>query len=74
MKLTTRFLTRATRLAAKSQEMQNNLTEAFRERYGVTYSDVDCDFLIEALDYNGGDLLTLEECDLHMKECGYLPT
>ena len=71
MALTTKMLTRATKLAAKSMEMQSALTDAFNERYGATYSDVDCDFLIEALDYGGGVGLTLEEVDRRMAECGH---
>lgn len=72
-KLTTSLLTRASRLAAKAQEMQSVLTDAFHERYGVSYSDVDCDSLIDALDYQGQESLTLAEADKLMTEAGHPP-
>lgn len=72
-RLTTRLLRRAARLAAQSAIIQGELTDAFRERYGVTYSDVDCDRLIDILDYHGGDDLTVRDCDEAMAACGVFP-
>ena len=71
-KLTQSLLSKASALAEKKMKIQHDLTNAFIERYGVTYSDVDCDSIIEVLDYAGGDI-TLEECDQEMTRCGYPP-
>lgn len=71
-KLTNRMLTKAGRLAEEMQGVQQSLTEAFRHRYGVTYSDVDADEIIDVLDYQGGKL-TVEDCDRIMTAAGYPP-
>lgn len=71
--LTSRLLRRAARLAEQSSIVQGQLTDAFRQRYGVTYSDVDCDRLIDILDYHGADNLTVRECDEAMAACGVFP-
>lgn len=70
--LNTRLLRQAAALAARAQAMQQKLTEAFEERYGTTYSAVDCDELIDVLDYAGGDI-DLAFCDRAMTEAGYPP-
>lgn len=70
MKLTSALLRKATRVAADSAAVQRQLTEAFQERYGVTYSDVDADPIIDALDYGTGRLSSLAECDRIMAEHG----
>ena len=62
-KLTNRLLKRACRIAVEASKVQAELTEAFNERYGCTYSDVDADHLIDALDY-GGATVTVEDCDM----------
>lgn len=72
-KLTNRMLAKANRIAGEAHEMAGILTEAFVERYGVTYSDVDADSIIDALDYGNATGVTLEECDDIMTECGYPP-
>lgn len=72
IKLTNRLLKKAARLSAEFQEIQSQLTDAFNERYGVTYSDVDADAIIDTLDYGGGDL-TVEECDNIMAATGNPP-
>lgn len=71
-KLTDRLLKRAARAAERKQEYQALLTEAFIERYGVTYSDVDADEIIDVLDYHGGDI-DLDTCDRVMSGLGYPP-
>lgn len=71
-KLTQRLLNHAASLAEKQAWAQSKLTEAFQARYGVTYSDVDADEIIDILDYNGGHI-TLDECDRIMSEKGYPP-
>lgn len=72
MKLTTQLLNRAAQLAAKKSRIQRQLTEAFVERYGVTYSEIDNDSLIDTLDYHGG-VISLAECDRLMTEAGHPP-
>lgn len=68
-RLTNALLRRAARSAARQMAIQQELTEAFRARYGTTYSDVDADAIIDVLDFGGGDL-TVAECDAIMAECG----
>jgi len=69
-KLSASLLRRAARASAQAMAVQHELTAAFRDRYGVTYSDVDCDALIDILDYAGGAGLTVAECDRLMAASG----
>lgn len=69
-KLTTKLLQRAADIAEKKASIQKELTKAFNERYGATYSDANCDYLIDTLDYIGGTI-SLKECDVQMNACGY---
>lgn len=71
-KLTNRLLAKAGRLASEMQAIQQRLTAAFTDRYGVTYSDADADSIIDVLDYSGGSL-TVEECDQIMTDAGHPP-
>ncbi len=68
-KLTTALLQRAAAHAARGAVLQGQLTRAFNLRYGTTYSDVDCDELIDILDYEGGHL-TLAIADRAMEASG----
>lgn len=72
-RLTSALLDRAHRAAVRNAEMASLVTEAMRQRYGCTHSDVDCDDLIEALDYGSGNAPTLTECDRLMAACGVVP-
>lgn len=69
-KLTTALLTKAARIATKKSALSHELTEAFEHRYGISYNDVDCDWLIDTLDYGGHGYLTLAECDEQMTMTG----
>lgn len=71
-KLTTKLLQQAANITSRHMAMQHKLSEAFIERYGVTYSDADCDDLIEVLDYQGGEM-TLKHADEQMTAAGYPP-
>lgn len=71
--LTLKLLKKASHHAAKSQSIRGQLDEAFNARYGATYSDADCDILIDTLDYLGGFNLTLKEVDAEMTRVGYPP-
>lgn len=65
------LLRRATRIAREFSEVQGELTEAFNERYGCTYSDIDADQLIDTLDY--GTCLqppTVAQVDIEMRNSG----
>jgi len=74
IKLTTAMLSRASRLAKEATKMSSTLTKAFVERYGVEYSEVDCDWLIDDLDYGmGNGHLTLEQADKWMTDAGHPP-
>ena len=70
--LTTRVLQQLAKIAEKYNQLSIKVGEMFQERYGVTYSDVDCDEIIDILDYNGGSI-TLEEADRYMTAAGYPP-
>lgn len=72
-KLTNRLINKAAQIAGEAHAMAGVLTEAFMERYGVTYSDVDADSIIDVLDYGVSSGLTLEQCDDIMTEAGYPP-
>lgn len=74
--LTADLLRRANAAAAKAHEYNRRLTAAFNARYGQTYSDCDCDPLIDVLDYGftGASDLTVAECDRLMAESGVFPT
>jgi hypothetical protein len=63
------LLKRASRIAREHSDVQQELTKAFNERYGTTYSDVDCDELIDILDY-GGFAPTVANADEAMAKCG----
>lgn len=68
-KLTQRLLNRAAAAAKRHNDMSQEITAAFLERYGQTHSDVDADFIIDVLDCNGG-AITVAECDREMANCG----
>lgn len=65
------LLRRAQRLSKEVSAVQAELTAAFEARYGVTYSDVDEDWLIDSLDYGGGAVLTVKIVDKLMAENGH---
>lgn len=72
VKLTNRLLSKAAKLAEEKAVVQQELTSAFRNRYGVTYSDADADELIDTLDYHGG-AVDVAECDRIMTAAGFPP-
>lgn len=71
--LTNALLQEAVSVAKRNREMAARMTAAFMERYGVTYSDVDCDTLIDALDYGLGSAPTLADADNAMATVGVYP-
>lgn len=70
--LTTHVLQQLANIAEKYNQLSIKVGEMFIERYGVTCSDVDCDEIIDTLDYGGGDI-TLEDVDRYMTAAGYPP-
>lgn len=72
-KLTDKLLREAHRAAARSMTISLQISEAFVERYGRTHSDVDCDEIIDCLDYGHGLEMTIAECDRAMTEAGCPP-
>lgn len=72
-KLSNKLLADAGDLAFKKSKMATKLSEAFENRYGINYSDADCDWLIDYLDYGQGVKVTLEIADKHMTEAGHPP-
>lgn len=74
VKLTTKLLSEASRIAREAADMSGVLTEAFVERYGVEYSEINCDWLIDDLDYGlGNGHLTLKQADDEMTAAGHPP-
>jgi len=69
----TALLRKCSRAAAAHTDISNKIGEIFEERYGVTYSDVDCDWLIDELDIVGSysSSVTAKIADYYMEECGY---
>lgn len=63
------LLNRGAKIAAKAYEVHQELTKAFEDRYGTTYSDVDADEIIDILDYQGGKI-TVKEVDEIMANTG----
>jgi hypothetical protein len=64
------LLRRAITAARAASEVQSEVTEAFLERYGRTHSDIDCDELIDTLDYGvGPSALSVSEVDNLMADC-----
>ncbi len=66
----TRLLKRAAKAAKEQKLLNNQLTQAFEDRYGCTYSDVDADELIDCLDYGHGGSFKASEVDEIMSRCG----
>lgn len=67
-----RKLTQTANAAEKHHRLCQEIGEMFVERYGVHYSDVDCDAVIDCLNQNGGNI-TVEQCDEYMTQCGHPP-
>lgn len=59
------LMRKAAAAAMAHRQWSERLTVAFEERYGKTYSDIDCDQLIDLFDYGlGGRAIPgLVECD-----------
>lgn len=66
----TGLLKRAARIARQASDVSGELSKAFEERYGCTHSDVDCDYLIDAVDYGQGGELSAKIADREMAQCG----
>ncbi len=61
----------ALRVVTLHQMMSGEVTDAMRERYGATHSDLDLDELIEPLDYGQGSTPKVADIDRLMSEAGY---
>ena len=57
-------------LAARHLEQNKKLSSLFEERYGINYSDANCDSLVECFDYTGS-CPSLKGIDAEMLLCGY---
>ena len=65
-----RKLTQTASAAEKHHRLQTEIGKMFEERYGIHYSDVDCDSVIDCLDVNGGSI-TVEQVDEYMATVGH---
>jgi hypothetical protein len=73
-KLTNALLRKAAAAAARHAELSSRITDAMNDRYGCSHSDVDCDPLIDALDYGlAHDAPTVADCDREMSLLGIAP-
>lgn len=66
----TKLLTSCVKAAEKHFRLVTEVNDECRRRYGCSYSDLDVDQLIDALDILGADKLTATEFDKAMKTCG----
>ena len=68
-------LRKANKAAVKHRMACNRVSELFEARYGKTYSDMDCDPLIDAVDLGMGEIPdTIEELDAMVESyCHTLP-
>jgi|GEM_PF-5560680 len=62
---------RVARLSFEFQKETSDLGTMFEERYGVTYNDIDEDWLIDCFDYGQGGLPSLDEIDRMMAQAGH---
>lgn len=63
-------INKATRAAQKANQERETVRELFIERYGVDYSDCDCDPIIDCVDYGQSDPVKVDEVDGFMRETG----
>lgn len=54
----TKLLTQAAKAARKHRELCNRVNHECIARYGVSFSDVDADTIIDTIDYIGSDSFT----------------
>lgn len=66
------LLNRASKAAREHDMAVRAAHDAFVERYGATYSDVDADQIIDILNYQGG-VISVGDCDTAMTERGCPP-
>ncbi len=66
----TKLLTSCVKAAEKHFRLVTEVNDECRRRYGCSYSDLDVDELIDALDILGADKLTATEFDKAMKTSG----
>lgn len=66
----TKLLNHAVKISNQHHIIQRRLTDAFEARYGTTYSDVDCDVLIDTLDYGYNYPIDYQVVDYQMASCG----
>lgn len=68
-----KLIRRKAKLAAENLDLANELGPLLKERYGVEPGDVDCDPVIDAIDYGAVRGCSLAYVDHHMTDCGYPP-
>lgn len=66
----TKLLTKAVKYAKEHFNLLSEVDEECKRRYGCSYSDIDCDMLIDILDINGAEKLTADEFHEMMLEAG----
>lgn len=67
-----RLLNQTCKAAKKHRDLEQELSDALLDRYGIIPNDVDCDSYIDAADY-GACHITLAQLDEEMTERGYPP-
>ncbi|TFZ81299.1 hypothetical protein [Candidatus Macondimonas diazotrophica] len=65
-----KLINKALKISDACRVIQAELSRAFEERYGATYSDIDADELIDAFDYLGLDNLSVAQVDEIMRKNG----
>lgn len=64
----TKLLIRARKLARQHTQLLTKINDEGVRRFGVEYSEIDCDFVIDSVDYGHGREITAEEFDEAMQE------
>lgn len=66
----TALLTKTARAAFKHRTLMEEVNEECVKRYGIRYSDIDADSIIDALDILGAEKMTAKAFDEEMVFCG----
>ncbi len=61
------IINRMVKIAHEHTQLSLRIDEICLARYGHTYSELDCDDIIDMLDYNGGKM-TVAEFDASMRD------
>lgn len=64
----TQLLAKTVRAAFKHQQLLQQVNEECVKRYGVGYGEIDCDTIIDVMDYGGCEQYTAKQFDTATRE------